>query len=343
MEAVVVDDSGFIRGVLSDILGEDGIEVVDEARNGAEAVESVVENEPDVVTMDVEMPGMDGIEAVGEIMERHPTPIVMFSSHTEEGSERTFEALEQGAVDFIPKPHGDGPGISSIKEEVTKTVRASAKAEPGDTDAGTRNEPQEYTDTDATGSVVVVGASTGGPGVVESVVGDLSPETGIRVAVVQHMPEIFTERLAKRLDKKTGFDAYEASDGDSLAPGECAVAPGDGHLVFDSHRRDSTRIEIDHGEEVNNVIPSIDVTLNSAARYIEEDAYAVILTGMGTDGARGSDRLKRKGGTVLAQSEETCAVYGIPKAVVENGDADEVLPPGAMAAEVLRRVQGVEA
>lgn len=339
MDAVVVDDSGFIRSVLSDILEEEGIEVIARARNGEEAVEKVIEHEPDVVTMDVEMPEMDGIDAVGEIMEEKPTPVVMFSAHTEEGSEQAFEALDQGAVDFIPKPGGDGPGISVMEDEITEKVRESARADP-DAEGVEVEEVSVDEEVDATGKLIIIGASTGGPGVVESVVDALPNETGLRVVVVQHMPEVFTKRLAERLDKRTDFDAYEASEGDVLKPGECAVAPGDGHLVLDGHRRSSTPLSVEKDTEVNNVIPSIDVTLNSAARYAGEDTYAVVLTGMGSDGARGADRLKRKGGTVLAQDEETSAVYGMPKAVAEGGNADEVLSPNEIAPEILRRIGG---
>ncbi|MCX2818418.1 chemotaxis-specific protein-glutamate methyltransferase CheB [Haladaptatus sp. F3-133] len=338
MEAVVADDSGFIRSVVSDILSKDGIEVIAQARNGEEAVEKVIEHRPDVVTMDVEMPERNGIEAVDDIMDEEPTPVVMFSSHTVEGSERTLEALEKGAVDFVSKPRGDGPGITAVEDEITRKVREGARASPQtvkDIQPSVEDEG-----VDASEAVVVVGASTGGPGVVESVLKGLPSTTGIRVAVVQHMPEVFTRRLAERLDERTDLNVYEASDGDVLEPGECAVAPGDGHLLFKNHYKGSTPMAVDNKTEVNNVMPAIDVTLRSAARYVEEDAYAVVLTGMGSDGARGADRLKRKGGTVIAQNEETCAVYGIPGSVVEDGNADEILPPEKIPNEILRQIGG---
>ena len=339
MNAIVADDSGFIRGVLSDILEKDGIKVVAEAKNGRDAVEKVQEHQPDVVTMDVEMPEMDGIEAVGEIIDKEPTPVVMFSAHTEEGSEKTFEALDKGAVDFIPKPSGDSPGISAISDEITETVRASAEATPEAKNGAVEVVPEDFGELDAEGVVVIVGASTGGPAVVESVVGDLDPESGIRVVVVQHMPELFTERFAERLDENTDFDFSIGSGGGRFGPGEGMVAPGNGHLIFTGHSDRRTKFEIDTEKEVNNVKPSITETLKSAARFVEDDAYAVILTGMGSDGERGADRLKRKGGTVIAQEEESCAIYGIPQAVVEGGYADTVAPPDEIPGELFDHIK----
>ncbi len=347
MEAVVADDSGFIRSVLTSILEDAGVEVVGEASDGEKAVRKVVETEPDVVTMDVEMPEMDGIQAVDEIMQKRPTPVVMFSAHTQEGSDRTFEALEKGAFDFVPKPDGDSPGISSVSDEFTGKVKLAAEADArtllkernGDASEAGAVEEHGRAEVAAEQSLLVVGASTGGPAVVESLLKNLPSDVGLRVLVVQHMPKLFTERFARRLGRETGFDVYEASDGSRLKPGEVAVAPGHAHTGVESHSEEASNLTVDDRETIVNVKPSIDVALSTAADAAAERAIAVVLTGMGEDGKQGARRIQEQDGTVIAQSAESCAVFGIPGAVVDNGDADVVLPPGEIPGEILDHIE----
>jgi two-component system chemotaxis response regulator CheB len=326
--AVVVDDSHFMRTVITDILEDAGFEILGEADDGREAVDVVAETDPDVVTMDVEMPEMDGIEATAEIMDRHPVPIVMLSALTTEGADATLQALDHGAVDFFAKPSGTiSTDLSAHSEPLVETVRSVAGSDP--TAAG-GIEPA--TDTPAPGEgeyvenpTLIVGASTGGPAVVESVLAELPPEPGFRVLVVQHMPDQFTGRFARRLDAASAYDVREAGDGDRIGAGEVLVAKGDYHLVVSNYSSGRLRVKLEQSEPVHSVRPAIDVTLESAAEAITDPLTAVLLTGMGSDGAAGAEAVKAAGGAVLAQDEATSAVFGIPGRAIERGCVDEVL------------------
>ena len=384
--AIVTDDSHFMRSVISDILDQGGVEVVAEARNGREAVEAVADHRPDVVTMDVEMPEMDGIEAVERIMADTPTPVLMLSAHTDENADVTFEALEKGAVDFFTKPGGEvsmemsrledqlvdmvdsvasvdvsvGAGTETTSptdayaeaveaaetaaESTASTASAGGSAGPtspepspeGDTAGGTAvAEPTaEYADR----PTLLVGSSTGGPTVVERVLADLPREADFRVLVVQHMPEGFTERFAARLDGKSDYDVREASDGDRIGGGEALVAPGGKHMEVSNYAGGRLRVKLTENDPVNSVRPSVDVTMTTAAETVDDPLTAVVLTGMGTDGADGVRAVAAAGGSVVAQDEASSAVYGMPKRAVETGVVDEVLPLEGIADGVLRSI-----
>ncbi|WP_229125420.1 protein-glutamate methylesterase/protein-glutamine glutaminase [Halapricum desulfuricans] len=325
--AVVADDSHFMRSVISDILSEGGIEVVAQAKNGREAVEAVREHDPDVVTMDVEMPEMDGIEAAERIMARQPTPILMLSAHTDEDADVTFEALQKGAVDFFTKPGGEvSMEMSRLKDQLVDIVRSVAQAEPraGDTaEAETDDSSQSHTRYGGR-PTLVVGSSTGGPTVVEQVMSSLPVEASLRVLIVQHMPGGFTGRFAERLDARSEYDVSEARDGARISAGEALVAAGDRHMEVANYSHGRLRVTLTDDPPVNSVRPSVDVTMQSAARTVDDQLIGVILTGMGQDGADGIRALKEHGGRTIAQDEASSAVFGMPKRAIETGCIDTV-------------------
>lgn len=330
IRALVIDDSHFMRTVITDILEGGGIDVVDQGANGREAVRLVEEHDPDVVTMDVEMPEMNGIEAVETIMDRHPVPIMMLSALTTEGADATLKALDRGAVDAFAKPGGTiTTDLSSHDDELVSTVEAVAAAEPTPRATVSQTEPADT----ATGNddyvddpTLVIGASTGGPNVVESVLASLPTEPDFRVLVVQHMPDTFTARFANRLDAKSAYDVREATDGERIGGGEALVAKGDYHLVVSGYSNGRLRVKLDQSEPVHSVRPAIDVTMESVAERVTDPVTAVLLTGMGTDGASGAEAIANADGTVIAQDEDSCAVFGIPARAIETGCVDAVLP-----------------
>jgi two-component system chemotaxis response regulator CheB len=333
--AVVADDSHFMRSVISDILEDGGIDVVGQARNGREAVDRVAELDPDVVTMDVEMPEMNGIEAVERIMAECPTPVLMLSAHTDENADVTFEAIDKGAVDFFTKPGGEvSMEMSRLEDQLVDIVTSVAQADvsAGASDAaGTSNTGSMKTATSTTRTYVdnptlLIGSSTGGPQMVEQVLSELPLEADFRVLVVQHMPDGFTDRFAKRLDARSDYDVREASHGERIGGGEGLVAPGGKHMVVSNYHSGRLRVKLNEDPPVNSVRPAVDMTMSSAAEVIDDHMTAVILTGMGEDGAAGIKSVKAVGGGTIAQDEETSAVFGMPKRAIETGYVDEVLP-----------------
>ncbi|MFB6162823.1 MAG: chemotaxis-specific protein-glutamate methyltransferase CheB [Halococcoides sp.] len=326
IRAVVADDSHFMRSVISDVLEDDGIEVVATVGNGREAVDAVDRHDPDVVTMDVEMPEMNGLDAVERIMETNPTPIVMLSAHTSEGADVTFEALDRGAVDFVTKPGGEvSATISSLEEPIQETVRsvANATVRPGRTSTRTATATaRAYLDR----PTLIVGSSTGGPTVVEHVLESLPIDADFRILVVQHMPRDFTARFADRLDTRSDYDVREASDGDRIGGGDALVAPGDRHLIVDTYERGQLRVGLSSEAPVNSVRPSVDVTMQSAAEVVTDPLVGVILTGMGRDGADGIRAISAVGGRTIAQDADTSAVDGMPQRAAETGCVDSIVP-----------------
>ena len=348
--AVVADDSHFMRSVISDILDEGGIEVVAQARNGVEAVDAVQDHDPDVVTMDVEMPEMNGIDATARIMDVHPTPVLMLSAHTDENADVTFEALDNGAVDFFTKPGGEvSMEMSRLKDQLVEMVTSVAEVDvagsgsrsatqsgpTGQRSGGHRSggpaEGRRYVDN----PTLVIGSSTGGPKMVEKVLGALPLAADLRVLVVQHMPEGFTGRFAERIDARSDYEVREATDGGRLGGGEAMIAAGDRHMVVKNYRNGRLRVKLNRDPPVNSVRPAVDVTMESAAATIDDPLVGVILTGMGEDGAEGIRAIKAADGHTIAQDEATSAVYGMPKRAVETGCVDTVLPIDDVASGIL--------
>jgi two-component system chemotaxis response regulator CheB len=346
VRAVVADDSHFMRSVISDILSDGGIDVVAQARDGEEAVSAVIEHEPDVVTMDVEMPVMNGIEATERIMAECPTPVLMLSAHTDENADVTFEALDKGAVDFFTKPGGEvSMEMSRLKDQLVEMVVSVAAVDVGATkgstssDSGTASTAAGGSTTDRSGAgaaagqttyaanpTLVIGSSTGGPKMVEQVMESLPIEADLRVLIIQHMPEGFTGRFAERINTRSDYEVQEATDGARIGGGEGLVAAGDRHMVVKNYRNGRLRTKLTQDDPVNSVRPAVDVTMQSAAETIDDPLVGLILTGMGEDGADGIRRIKQAGGETIAQDEATSAVYGMPKRAAETGCVDTVLP-----------------
>ena len=340
-QAVVVDDSHFMRTVISDILEDGGIDVVAQASDGAAGVEAVETHDPDVVTMDVEMPRMDGIEAVEEIMATNPTPILMLSAHTEDGAEATFEALEKGAVDFLAKPGGEvSTEISAHGDALVAKVESATRADPSsveqvDTTTGPLDADHRY----VRNPTLIVGASTGGPRVVERVLSSLPLAADLRVLVVQHMPDGFTGRFADRLDRRSEYDVREADDGARIAGGEALVAKGDYHMEVAGYGNGRLRVRLQQDEQLHGVRPAIDVTMGTAAEKVDGPLTGVVLTGMGSDGAAGIEAVKAAGGATLAQDEASCSVFGIPARAIETGCVDAVHSADEMGKAILDTIR----
>ncbi len=329
IRVMVVDDSAFMRMVLKDIIdSQPDMKVIAVAKDGLEAVELAVKHKPDVITMDVEMPRLNGIEALKLIMKKAPTRVIMVSSLTEEGAEITLMALEIGAVDFVTKPAGSiSMTFRQVANVLVEKIRNAMKVDPNRL-VSRRIKPQVIKMTKAstvTGKIVVIGSSTGGPRSLDMVIPALPGNFPAPIIIVQHMPPGFTRSLASRLDRMSQLSVKEAQEGDVLKPGWVYVAPGDYHLGAKQSGRNVT-LYLDKSPKINNVRPAVDFTLDKVAEIYKNKTIAVILTGMGKDGTKGAFKVKFYKGIVIAESKETCVVFGMPKSVIEEGYADYILP-----------------
>ena len=396
VKVLIVDDSGFFRKRIEEMLQtEPRIKVVGTASNGVEAVEQAVRLRPDVITMDVEMPGMSGIEAVRHIMQKAPTQVLMLSSLTHEGARVTLQALEAGAADYLPKeasawisnkselqqdlirrvvalgqqrsPYARTgspfsipttsatPGRTFVAKPDPKPVQSSPVSRPvasGATVTGSTPSPIRQTvspsgaasssyvsraSNDRSGavttsverikipdaSIVVIGSSTGGPGALQILLSQIPASFPAPILLIQHMPNTFTSVFAERLNKNCQIEVRQAVNGDRLRPGLALLAPGGMQMIIDPRQRD--RVSVLEGDASLTYKPSVDVTYASIARCFGSRAHALILTGMGADGAEGAKLLKREGATIWAQSKDSCTIYGMPAAIVSAGLADDVL------------------
>ncbi len=346
VRVLVVDDSAFFRRRIQEIIDSDpGLEVVGAAADGREAVRKVAELKPDVVTMDIEMPVMDGIAAVREIMKKHPTPILMFSSLTREGARPTLDALEAGAMDYLPKRLDE---MAGRKEEAIRILcrklrtlglrrpapvlrqaavqkEAAAAAAPPTRKEGVAGVPRFKAPPPGRIRLVAIGASTGGPVALQRVLTRLPADFPAPVLVIQHMPAAFTPAFAQRVDGLCRLRVKEAEDGDPLSRGTVYVAPG-GRQMLVRRQGAGGRITITDGRPDLNYKPCVDITYQSLAIGNAAEVLAIVLTGMGADGCEGARALKQGGATIWAQDEKSCVVYGMPAAVVNAGLADAVLP-----------------
>lgn len=349
IRVLVVDDSAFMRRVIGEAINsQPDLELAGTATTGLDALLKVEQLQPDVVTLDVEMPEMDGLTALRHLMARYPRPVVMLSSLTQEGAATTLRALSIGAVDFVAKPSGSiSLDFHSVRGELLHKVRVAAGARVQPRPVATvaiRTEPVRTLASHPVrgGShsrraagferLVVIGASTGGPRALGSVVPALPRDGRTAYLIVQHMPAGFTRSLAERLDGSSELCVREAKAGDRLEADTALVAPGDWHLLVTAN----ATVELNDGPRVHGVRPSVDVTLESLALHFGARTVVAILTGMGQDGAAGAASVRRGGGYVLTEDESTCVVWGMPRAVVERGAADRVVPLDAMAAAISR-------
>lgn len=355
IRVLVVDDSAFMRKAITMMLESDPqIKVIETARNGLEALEKVAKVKPDLITLDIEMPQMDGLTALRKIMETSPTPVMMVSSLTSEGASATLDALELGAVDFIPKQLSYvSLDIVKIKEQLLLKIKAIhsrrrtlmahyalSRKIPGSgpsrpTEKPLPPKPIQAQLSQKGISVVGIGISTGGPPALQRVVPALPKDFPTGVLIVQHMPPKFTRSLADRLDGLSAMHVKEAEQSEPVLPGVAYIAPGGLHLRI---RRWGRNAEIQLSEEPEDSLhrPSADVMFDSLADAYGRETLAVIMTGMGSDGLTGLRKIKSLGGKVIAQNENTCVVYGMPRAAVENGLADRVVPLDNIPQEIAR-------
>jgi len=348
IRVLVVDDSFFMRTVLSDILSSvPHMVVAGTARNGREAVAKTMDLRPDVITMDLDMPGMGGLEAVERIMSQRPTPIVVVSAYAQEGAQMTIRALEAGAVDFVPKPQVSGLiHVAPNKEEFLSKVKQASLARIADI---FKDSDVLVTGREEAGGgmssgqdiLVAIGASAGGPKALAEIFRLLPGYLNVPMVVVQHMPEGFTESLAERLDTIGEISVREAKDGDCLQPGVALVAPGGRHMVL-RKEGDLIRLRFCHEPGTWSAKPSIDLFMRSAVEHFGGCILAVVLTGMGKDGALGSRLVYEAGGRVLAQDEATSIVYGMPRSVVEMGCVDHQVSIHSMAREILKNIDNMK-
>lgn len=347
IRALVVDDSAFMRKVIRDILNSaSDIQVIATARNGQEAIEKVETLHPDVVTLDNVMPELNGLDALGYIMSECPTPVVMLTATDPENADITLTAFEYGAVDFIEKPSGQiSLDISKLRDEIIQKVKAASQVDVTKLDfihkkpqsTPKRHYPRRTTSSNGYQKIVAIGSSTGGPRALEKVIPHLPEDLGTPVLIVQHMPAGFTKSLSERLDAHSKLEVREAREGDELKSGLVLLAPGGYHMEIKSQNGVDV-VALNKKPKQNGVRPSVDVLYRSLLPT-GKDVISVILTGMGRDGAEGVHALRRAGGRVIAEDRSTCVVYGMPKAVIENGDADIIAPIHEVAERIVELVK----
>ncbi|MEG0006485.1 MAG: chemotaxis response regulator protein-glutamate methylesterase [Aeromonas sp.] len=369
VKVLVVDDSSFFRRRVSEIINQDPLmTVIDTAQNGREAVDKALQLRPDVITMDIEMPVLDGISAVREIMAKCPTPILMFSSLTHDGAKATLDALDAGALDFLPKKFED---IARDKDEAVRLLQQRVKeiarkrflmaAKPrapeplarpvlggaaGSAGAAGRlaerqpeparapSVPASFKRSGKSYQLVAIGTSTGGPVALQNVLTKLPGDFPHPILLIQHMPATFTAAFAARLNGLCQIGVKEAEDGDVLKPGHAYLAPGGKQMLLEG-RSPGARLRIIEGNDKVNYKPCVDITFASAAKTYGDKVLAIVLTGMGADGRDGARLLKEQGATIWAQDEASCVVYGMPQAVAKAGIASESLPLDRVAQRIL--------
>ncbi|MBA3818835.1 MAG: chemotaxis response regulator protein-glutamate methylesterase [Deltaproteobacteria bacterium] len=334
IRVLIVDDSLFMRAAIAKALASGPFEVVGQAKDGADALVQVGKLAPDVITMDFNMPGMNGADTVRALMQQRPTPVVMFSAHTKQGAKETFDALAAGAVDFVTKPAGEvSVDLSKIADELTRKLLVAASARPRAATPVLATRPSgaigvsRSTVTGGLPRLCVIAVSTGGPAALSEVIPALPSDLRLAIVVVQHMPAGFTSALAERLDAASRVSVREAQTGDRPLPGSVLIAPGDRHLEFD----DRGMVTLTAGPLVNGCRPAADITMLSAVKVYGRRTLAVVMTGMGKDGAAGALAIKKAEGKTCAQDQLTSVIYGMPKAAVEAGAIDEVLPLADLA------------
>ena len=350
---LVVDDSVVIRRLVTQALSEEpGFEVVGVAANGVIALQKVPQVQPDVITLDIEMPEMDGLETLERVKKEYPkVRVVMFSTLTERGGKHTLEALSRGADDYVTKAANVGSldtSLGRLRNELTPKIKqffhmpsqAPSSAVPGPTPgpgAVKPRKPMASVPFAGQPEIVCVGVSTGGPNALAEVFPSLPANLSVPMVITQHMPPMFTRLLAERLEKRGNLRVKEAEEGDVLKAGEVLIAPGDYHLQF---RRRGTDViaTLDQGPQENSCRPAVDVMFRSVADLYGGRCLAVILTGMGKDGLAGIERLKSEGARVLAQDRATSVVWGMPGYVVEAGLADVVAPIGEIAGRIVEMI-----
>lgn len=353
IKVLIVDDSALMRKKIREMLDDAlGIEVIDTARNGEDGVNKAIELKPDVITLDVNMPVMDGLTALKIITEKGICPIIMLSSLTQEGADTTFEAMELGAFDFVAKPSGTvSRDIDIVKRELIQKIKAAAgmglskltrkisvqRPAPEVIQRKTVTTPPPRPAAGSHFKAVCIGISTGGPKTIFDVMPLLPSDLNAAVFMVQHMPVGFTEAFSRRLNESCNLYVKEAEPGDIVTPGVCYVGRAGNHLTMFRKMNGEVTLRLSKSPD-HAFIPSVDVMMESAVTAFGHDTIGVIMTGMGNDGAASMTKIKAAGGFTIAESEETSVVFGMPKEAIANGSVDIVLPSYKIASEITRKV-----
>ncbi len=350
IRVLIVDDTIVIRRLVSQIIEQDpDLEVAGVAANGNIALQKLTQVNPDVVTLDVEMPEMDGIETVKEIRKTHPNlPIIMFSSLTSRGAEATLECLDAGATDYVTKPQnvaGFAQSMDVLKEDLLPRIKSCcanklvSQRPPKTNEAAALRKPIKPADKGSHPvGILSIGTSTGGPNALAKLFQGITDPLPVPIVIVQHMPPLFTKSLAQRLDRNSSTNFFEGEENQEIEPGCAYIAPGGKHMEL---RRDNAkiRIRLHEGPLENSCRPAVDPLFRSVAKCYGPTALALILTGMGQDGLRGCEAICQSGGVALAQDEATSVVWGMPGYIAEKGLAEEVLPLDKIAASLQRRIE----
>ncbi|NTW05064.1 MAG: chemotaxis response regulator protein-glutamate methylesterase [Peptococcaceae bacterium] len=354
IKILVVDDSSLMRlKIMHSLEQEPDFKVIDTASDGEEAIRKIKALRPDVVTLDVEMPVLDGLGTLKRVMSENPVPVVMLSALTTQGARHTMQALALGAVDFVAKPAKIGEMQAMVEDLVVK-IRAAAQAsikkqqldKPGITKPGLQSGANEFSS--STRSVaklgkidlLVIGSSTGGPAALQQIIPLLPADLPVGVVIVQHIPVGFSNAMAEHLNRRSKLAVKHAEQGDIIRPGLVLVAPASYDLTFRGSSG-SYSVNLDSGKEPpkpGSFRPSVDLVMNSAAELMRGQVMGVLLTGMGRDGAKGMMAIKEKGGYTVAEAESTCVVFGMPKAAIELGAVKKILPLNEIAGEIVRSV-----
>ncbi|MBU5254776.1 protein-glutamate methylesterase/protein-glutamine glutaminase [Tissierella praeacuta] len=346
IKVLIVDDSALIRKILTDILTSDTeISVVGTARNGQEALEKIEVLKPDIVTLDIEMPLMDGLTTLKHIVSKHSKlPVIMISSLTSEGAELTLKALDEGAVDFLPKPTNIfSLSQVDIKKEIIEKIKVGAKSKFFVRQPIKKiNAMKEFKDRSIVGkekfdNIVAIGTSTGGPRALQTLIPELPSNINAAILIVQHMPPKFTKSLADRLNSISNIRIKEAEDGDILSKGWGYIAPGDYHMTVIEESKDLV-IRLNKEPQVMGLRPTVDKMMESVAEIRGYSKTGIILTGMGSDGAKGIVKMRQSGSYTIAQDESTSVVYGMPKSAIATNCVDIILPIDKIASKIIDKV-----
>jgi two-component system, chemotaxis family, protein-glutamate methylesterase/glutaminase len=346
IRVLVVDDSALMRKLIPMILERDpDIEVVGTAMDGAFALKKITELQPDVVTLDLEMPRMDGVETLRTIMRHSPLPVIVFSTHSKEGAYATFKALALGAIDFVAKPKDAAAGnLDPVANQLAEKIKMAKRA--GRQKAVPRVEVEVPTQRKnhsraalPPNRIIAIGISTGGPNALQYVLSQIPGDFPATFVIVQHMPEGFTDMFARRLDECCAVEVQEAKSGDLLIAGRVLICPGNRHMMVRRMPRGDV-VVLSDGPTINGHRPSVDVLFHSVAQEFALTAVGVLMTGMGDDGAEGLGAIKAAGGMTIAQSEETCVVGGMPRTAITKGYANKVVPLDGMAAYLISQYGG---